>query len=332
MNEARFGYNRLYQPSLPGDCQQIGQPNFGINTGATSCGFPQIQFGGAFTPLGCCANFPKYQGPDTDIEIVDNIFRLHGNHAFKFGGELRESIYNGGTFRAGKGSFNFGTRGIVPFAGATPLEDFLAGMPSQGKVLVGNPQRHLTDWGFAGFLQDDWRITPRLTLNLGVRYEYVTPVKEANNLLGNFDPTLGMVQVGKQISSPYKGDPNNFAPRVGFAWDITGSGRNVIRAGSGIIYVLEGFNMLVSQQGTNAVTTGINTVPTGATINGGAVASPGNIQVGSVTLNPPGNPLNWSIAGPIFPNTSTINCTNAAPCPIMGVNQNLKRHTSAIGT
>ncbi|MBZ5659639.1 MAG: TonB-dependent receptor [Acidobacteriia bacterium] len=330
VNEARFGFNRLYQPSLPGDCQQIGQPNFGLNTGATSCGFPQIQFGGSFTPLGCCANFPKYQGPDTDVEIVDNIFRLHGNHAFKFGGELRKAIYNGGTFRAGKGAFNFGTRGIVPFAGASPLEDFLAGMPSQGRVLVGDPRRHLSDWGFAGFLQDDWRVTPRLTVNLGLRYEYVTPVKEANDLLGNFDPTLGMVQVGKQISSPYNGDPNNFGPRVGFAWDVTGSGRNVIRAGAGIIYVLEGFNLLVSQQGTNAVTTGLNTVPTGANISvttGGVttvIPSPGNIAVGSVTLNPPGNPLNWSIAGPIFPNTSAISCTNAAPCPLMGADQNLK--------
>jgi len=81
---------------------------------------------------------------------------------------------------------------------------------------------------------------------------------------------------------------------------------------------------LVSQQGTNVITTGLNTVPTGAIINGGAVASPGTIQVGSVTLNPPGNPLNWSVAGPIFSNTSSINCTNAAPCPMMGMNQNIK--------
>ena len=72
-----------------------------------------------------------------------------------------------------------------------------------------------------------------LTLNLGLRYELNTVIKDSNNLLGNFDPNLGLVQVGKQISSPYQGNHANFAPRVGFAWDIYGDGNTVLRAGAG---------------------------------------------------------------------------------------------------
>ena len=89
---------------------------------------------------------------------------------------------------------------------------------------------------------------------------------EANNLLGGFDPNLGMVQVGKQIKSLYNPDHRNFAPRLGLAWDLSGKGTTVIRAGGGII-----FNTLLPMQtftgvAGNAVNVsgGVATVPTGA--------------------------------------------------------------------
>jgi hypothetical protein len=315
VNEAKFGINRVNQISTSGDCSAIGQPDTSyLHTGAQSCGFPQVSISG-FSSLGCCSNFPKIQGPDHTYEFIDDASWTRGKHALKFGGEFRRMVYNGGTYRAGKGTFTFRANGAT-----NALQTFIQGAPFRGVNFVGNPNVSISDWGYAGFFQDDWRITPRLTLNLGLRYEYVTPIQEANNQLANFDPTLGMVQTGKQIgSSPYQPDRNNFAPRVGFAWDVTGNGKTVVRGGGAIIYVLTGFNVLTSQQGTTAVTTGLNTSPTGGLLNG--VQGPGTITAGAVTLT--GSQLNWNLAGPIFP-AGQITCTTAAPCPILAVDPNLR--------
>jgi len=314
VNEARFGLNRVFQFSTSGDCASIGQPDFSyLHTGAQSCGFPTITIQG-FSSLGCCANFPKIQGPDHTYEFIDGLSWTRGKHAIKFGGEIRRMVYNGGTYRAGKGIFTFRASGAT-----TALQNFIEGVPFRGVNFVGNPNVAVSDWGYAGYFQDDWRISPRFTLNLGLRYEYVTPITEANNQLANFDPALGMVQVGKQIGSPYQPDRNNFAPRLGFAWDVTGSGRTVIRGGGAVIYVLQGFNVLTSQQGTVAVTTGLNTSPTGALLNGAPGA--GNITTGAITLT--GSQLGWSLAGPIFP-AGQLTCSTAAPCPILAVDPHLK--------
>jgi hypothetical protein len=314
INEAKFGMNRVNQVSTSGDCSQIGQPDVSyLHTGAQSCGFPQLSISG-FSALGCCANFPKIQGPDYTFEFIDGLSWTHGKHALKFGTEIRRMSFNGGTYRAGKGSFTFRANGAT-----TALQTFIQGAPFRGVNFVGNPEVSISDWGYAGFVQDDWRISPRLTLNFGLRYEYVTPIKEANNLLANFDPALGLVQAGKQIDNPYQADKNNFGPRLGFAWDVRGNGRTVLRGGAGVLYVLQGFNVLTSQQGTTAVTTGLNTTPTGALFNG--VQGPGTITAGAVTLT--GAQLNWSLAGPVFP-AGQIVCTTAAPCPILAVDPHLR--------
>ena len=336
VNEARFGFNRTYQPSLPGDCQNIGQPDFSyLHTGATSqpnvpymsnqngqsCGFPLLRGLGSAT-YGCCVNFPKVQGPDMTYQFVDGLSWAHGKHAFKVGGEVRHLVYNGGTWRGGRGDFRFSASGTCGTSTCTALQNFLKGTLQQGSLFIGNPQRNIADWGYAGYVQDDWRLNQRLTLNLGLRYEFITVLKDAHNQLANFDPNsqFGIVQVGKGISQPFNADGNNWSPRVGFAWDMFGSGRTVLRGGASIIYVMSGFNVTISQQGTTAVTTGLNTTPTGALFNG--VQGPGDINAGSITLQ--GSQLNWSLAGPIFPNASTITCTTAAPCPILAVDRNLR--------
>src|SRR5437660_12652647 len=102
--------------------------------------------------------------------------------------------------------------------------------------MVCYPTRQIHNWGYASFLQDDWRVAKTLTLNLGLRYELNTVIKDTHNLLGNFNPTAGLQQVGKGISAPYNGDHNNFAPRFGFAWDASGTGKTVVGGGAGLIY------------------------------------------------------------------------------------------------
>ena len=90
-------------------------------------------------------------------------------------------------------------RGAVTF---TTMENFMSGSVSSAgaQLLIGNPRRHVTDNWMAGFFQDDWRVAPRIIVNLGIRYEYVTAYKEEFNRLANFDPTAGVEQVGNQIA------------------------------------------------------------------------------------------------------------------------------------
>ena len=116
--------------------------------------------------------------------------------------------------------------------------------------------------GFAAFIQDDWRITPKVTVNLGLRYELTTVFTEQNNLIGNFDPTKGLVQVGKQIGSPFNGDHKDFAPRVGVAWDVFGNGRTVLRAGAGVYYEQYSYDSFMAV----ANLFGLRTVPTGVNL------------------------------------------------------------------
>jgi hypothetical protein len=310
--------NRVYQFLGSAECEAgVGPDTSYLHTGAQSCGFPQISIQGFFA-LGGNANFPKLQGPDYTYQLLDDVSFTRGKHAFKFGAEARRMQYHGGTFRLGKGNVSFRASGSGATA-QTALQSFITGTPFRGSLFVGDPVVNITDWGYSGFFQDDWRVTPRLTLNLGLRYEFVTPITEANDQLANFDPVRGLVQVGKQIDTPYSADRNNFSPRLGFAWDVTGNGRTILRGGGSIMYAMQGFNVLTSQQGSTAVTTGLNTSPTGALLNG--VPGPGNMTAGGVTLI--ASQLNWSLAGPIFP-AGQIACTTAVPCPILSVDPNLR--------
>jgi len=329
VNELRGGFNRENQLSYPGDCNNIAHPDYGylanmnsnsVHTGAglpANCGFPLITITN-FSTTGCCNTFPKIQGPDWTTQLIDNVSYIRGRHSFKFGGEERRLLYNGGTYTGTRGTFSF-----------TNLTNFLTGTlntATPASLLLGDPARHITEWAFAGFAQDDWRLTNRLTLNLGLRYETVTPIKEAQNRLANFDPnsSTGLVQVGRGINSLWN-RTNNFSPRVGFAWDIRGNSKWVLRGGGSIIYVIEGFNVFVSQQGISAL--GVNAIPTGALLNG--VAGPGDITAASVQLT---SGVNWSIAGPVLPSSGAIRCDSPLgaaganrPCAITGVDPGLRR-------
>ena len=315
VNEARVGYNRLYQPTFTAD-HNVPASSYGINTGVTNPlygGLPIITILPFNVPetLGGFV-WPKVQGPDTRIQFVDHVSYTHGKHAFKFGGELHRDSFSGGAYAGGRGRLKF--LGGGAFATSTPLEDFFAGDPAVGLVLIGDPTRHIHNFSEAGFLQDDWRIAKNLTLNLGLRYEYNGVIKEEHNLLGNFDPTRGDVQVGQQISSPYQGDHKNFAPRAGFAWDVLGNGKTVIRGGAGIIYETVNWESFLAFNNT----LGIPSIPTATST--GVAPGGGNIAVGNIKVFPTTAQYN---NGPIFPpGTAPVNCA-ANPCTILGIDPHI---------
>jgi len=326
VNAARFGFVRMNRMSQQVD-SNLPASSYGIFTGVTTVGsFPIIRIKGGFTALGGSPGWPYTFGPDTVYQVIDYVSYLHGNHAFKFGGDFRRNLADPAQRGAAKGQIKFvGAPGGAgeAFATSTALDDFLAGIPTTAIIQSGDPLRHLSQWAYAFSAQDDWRVSPKVTLNLGLRYDYTTPMADSNNLLGGFDPNLGMVQVGKQISSLYDGDHKNFSPRLGLAWDLSGKGTTVVRAGYGII-----FNSMLPMQtftgvAGNAVnvTGGVATVPTGATIyvNNTSKQGPGTIAVANASI--PGGPAstlasNWqnnSSSRPIFSTANAVECGDGSP-------------------
>lgn len=331
VNEARFGFVRYNRPVVSVD-HGVNPTTYGINTGVTNpvvFGMPNITVGGA--QLGAFPQWPGLLGPDNNFDWLDQLSYSRGTHAFKFGGEVRHAtIYSAG-YSNGRGTFKFA--GNLAFNGSTALEDFLAGDPAQGKLTFGNPIRNYRNDAYAAFAQDDWRIRPRVTLNIGLRWEYSKPISEANNLLANFVPgsPTGIVQVGQGLSSPYSRDKTNFAPRFGVAWDVTGKGTTVIRAGGGLFYEMLQNGIFTGDPGlASAPASGLGNIPTGATFvqpNGTIVQGTGNIATGSFNYKPAA--LNWSLAGPVFPaNTAAgVKCGSGgptgSPCPLYVVSPNL---------
>ncbi|GAC1623003.1 MAG: hypothetical protein PVS2B2_15580 [Candidatus Acidiferrum sp.] len=325
VNEARFGYNRLYQPTFTND-HTIPATDYGLNTGVTNPlygGLPRINVAGFFgfpiTGIGGF-NWPKVQGPDDRYQFVDHVSRILGKHAFKFGGEVHRDSFTGAAYGGTRGRLKFlgGNAFTANGISSSAIEDFFAGSPLKGTILTGDPTRHIHNWGIAFFGQDDWRITNRLTLNLGLRYEVNTVIKDSHDQLANFDPNVGLVQVGKGISGPYNIDPYNFAPRAGFAWDVTGNNKTVIRGGAGIIYETVNWESFLALNNN----IGLSTIPTG-----GIGVAPGTGNIATGLINYPASQLNWFGTGSVtvFP-SGPIDCSVAtgSPCTIMGITQNIK--------
>ena len=356
VNTFRFGFNYFTQSFETSDCGGTGgAPNFGIPFGygganndvKPNCGFTVIQFNGFSGAVGCCASFPKFYGPDHISEFIDNVSILHGKHTYKLGGELRAStIGNAGGFNRGRGQVQFRTAG-----GENTLQNFMRGyMGTAGQIYIGDPRRHLSMQAFALFFQDDYRISRNVILNLGMRYEYVTPLKELNNRLANFSPSTGIQQLGLQATQMWNADKNNFSPRVGVAWDVRGDGKTVVRAGGSIIYVTSPLWNEMYQQNTNNPTSGLNGNASGYQTCTGltpdtCTAGVGNIVnagiplaqvplVGGVPQNPIPGQVNWNsntnnvYGGNIYPGVadaaSVFKCAPNKLCTIQATDYNLK--------
>src|SRR6202790_213832 len=301
VNEARIGYNRLYQPTLPGDLNTPAA-SYGLDTGGLSGpntgGLPRIGFGGYFFPGLGGFKWPKFQGPDSIVQFIDHVSRTMSSHSIKFGGELHRSNVTNAAYGNARGSITF--LGSVLSPGpppngtplSSPLEDFFAGLPFKSSLGVGNPALQLQNGAYRLLVQEDWRATKNLTVNFGVRYEFSSVPQEAHNLLGNFDPnsTYGLVQVNTgtgRIPSLYNPDHKNFAPRFGFAWDTNGKGSTVLRGGGGLVYETVNWQSFIAFN--NAF--GPGSVPTAGIVPGGTITT-GNITNKNFLKNPPFN-LTW---------------------------------------
>jgi hypothetical protein len=258
--EARFGFSRMQAgktPPLAGGPSMLAQ--FGITGLPTD---PQYTGGityeyfsdGGFTSLGRLWTSPQYQNPTIWNPKV-NYTRLLPGHTLKAGIEFTNlhvaqqdlhPVMGGDVYGAQMSGYCYFAGCYAaygaPFHGALDAEtakmydyaDFLLGY--RAEIGLSSPViSQIRDWGWNGYLQDDWKVNKRLTVNLGLRYEFATPIYEANNQLSNFDPTTLTMKLASS-SNRYTVNPNteDFAPRVGAAFALT---RNTaLRGGFGISY------------------------------------------------------------------------------------------------
>ena len=354
VNDVRFGYNRYNLADGNAECiGNAGQPDYkalgfisGANPPSPFCGFPAVNFNQSGYPSwGALSFFASDQGVfQATYTVYDNVSYVHGKHNFKFGFEFHHSRFRGiGAPGVLDGILNFdGGNKFGPcghgdpelpcpfggkFSASTDLQDYLGGALGANNQILVNPQQELTSLGFnreAFYFTDNFRLNSRVTVNLGLRYELEPAILVDNNSAANFDPfsLTGMVQ---QNGTPlYKADNKAFAPRVGFAWDITGKGTTVLRGGFGMSYDTPQVDDLIAQ-GFGA---GLNSIPTGASLyndnpGSGPNATPvfpgsQNPQaVNTAVLSLPGSALTGQNAGkiwlpnvPVFPSSlnSEVTC------------------------
>jgi len=247
INNTRFSFNRFTQAFSSLD-SGFDPASIGLITGATG-GLPTIVVSG-FESLGAPTNIPRGRVSQA-YQIVDALVWTRGAHTVKTGLDYRRPLvrsYND-QFSRGRISFN-------------SLADLLAGIPAPSTTSIarGATRRDTYSNNTGAFVQDDWRVSRRLTLNLGLRYEYSGPLSEKFDRISNFIPSQGLVQVGRGLDTLYQRDVNNFAPRVGFALDPSGKGKTVLRGGYGFYYDSPSQDFFLLQSFTNG-SVGTNPVP-----------------------------------------------------------------------
>ena len=230
-NEARLGFNRInitFTPNL-----QVNPRDFDIQNGINDdIGLPQISITGFNFNIGGPAGFPQGRA-DTTVVVSDTLNYLRGNHSFKFGGEGRR-FYNN-NFTLDTGQFVFPN-----------LASFMDGRATSFSITIGDRSSAIIQNALGFYVQDNYKVRPNVTLELGLRYDWnMTPTERFNRFIV-FDPTTGsLAQDGSQIDGVYEENNKNFQPRVGIAWDPFKDGKTSVRAA---------YAILTDQPVTNVVT------------------------------------------------------------------------------
>ena len=208
VNEARLGYNRIHITFT--QLTNLKSSDFGINNGSDL--MPQIQVTGAFA-LGGINGFPSGRGDYTAV-ASDTLSWVHGRHAVKFGGEYRR--INNNNFSYGSGLFRFPS-----------ITAFINDQANSFNANPSNGSSRIYENALGFFIQDSYKLRPNFTIDVGMRYDWNSTPTEAGGRFVVFDPVSDSLV---NTSEPYNQSALNFEPRIGFAWDVFGKGKTVIRS------------------------------------------------------------------------------------------------------
>jgi outer membrane receptor protein involved in Fe transport len=250
INQVRFSYNRI--AAVPQATSGLTNSEFGISLPhnvPSAQGLANVVvtglFGGNLPGLGGLGDVqqPFVERLNEVFQFANDFTWIRGDHSMKFGVDLRKEHMFIAFVNRPNGDFTF--NGV--FTG-NAAADFLLGLPSQFRRTTANASQDGTGWSYAGYVQDEFRPAANVTVNLGLRYELAKPFVEANDAINAFHPgqqstrfpdaPTGLVYPGDEgvPRGTYETDKNNVAPRVGLAWDPTGTGRSSLRAAWGIFY------------------------------------------------------------------------------------------------
>ncbi|MEX2262942.1 MAG: TonB-dependent receptor [Bryobacteraceae bacterium] len=244
LNQLTLGFTRSFSLDTPLVTRTPEELGIAGMPAYTNGGSPQFNVAGRFN----LASGGPVKFAQNTYQVQNQVSKILGNHTLKFGFEFLDL----GFFQAFLGPPGFSFNGQRTGGGLAtrgdPLADFLLGAYQQLPITNGVRNNDGAARFYAGFVQDDWKVSPRLTLNLGLRYELSTPWSDKYDRLNTVvpDPSVrsgefpnapvGMLFPGDLPRGIYATDRNNFAPRAGFSWDVFGDGKTAVRGAYGIFF------------------------------------------------------------------------------------------------
>jgi len=270
LNEVRFGYSRFRtsfnsSDATPGNPYFIDPADLGLDMGTGHVGLPEIDFNGLIENLGATGySVPRGRVSET-FQVLDNFTWINGHHTWKFGGEYHRYDVQSFNDNLERGLLDVNTCWSIddetcPALAEDPIVNelanfYLGNFYALGNI--GNTHRFTFNNNFGFFAQDEIRVRPDLTITAGLRWEYISPLAEKNNLLSNFDASGNLVQAGSPtLPNAYHRDLNNFAPRIGFSWNPRPN--FIVRGAYGFYYDYTPQNNLIANY---TATAGIATNP-----------------------------------------------------------------------